>query len=162
MPRSGSVLRQTVGWLLAGISVMVAGLAADSAWRAATALEVGLHGDFHSVTHKGQGSAQVARDRQGKRWLRLAAGFRTYPDDSLQVCLSPIPDAEDTDSVLQAGMICVGALGHDSNKGRESRFSIPATLDLTRFRTVVIWSERAKVNFTSAPLQKVNEVSSIW
>jgi hypothetical protein len=115
-------------------------------WGVTRSDHVILAGSFHSVTHKGHGRAEVVEQRSGERYLRLV-DFQTYPAENLEVCLSPLPDVENTESVRDAGRHCIGALS-----AKSPRFSLPSALDLKRFRTVVIWSSAASVTFTAAPL----------
>src|SRR5882762_7544554 len=67
-----------------------------------------LAGDFHSVAHKGTGQAQVVALSDGRRMLRLL-DVKTYPAPELEVCLVGAPDAEDNDTVLQSGLVCLGS-----------------------------------------------------
>lgn len=144
------------GWrrLLSGrIAILVVLVAAGATltWRMGRHSHVILAGSFHTVTHKGHGKAEIVEEKNGARYVQLVH-FQTYPAEGLRVCLAPLPDAENTESVRDAGMNCVGTLA-----GPEKRFAIPSTVDLGRFRTVVIWNPLAAVNFTAAaPLHRVN------
>ncbi|HLK61801.1 MAG TPA: DM13 domain-containing protein [Bryobacteraceae bacterium] len=107
-----------------------------------------VSGTFHSVAHKGTGEAQVIELPGGSRTLRLP-DVKTYPADDLEVCMIGAPDAEDNETVLQAGQVCVGSY---SSKRTYAAYPLPARLDLQRYRAVIIWSRRYQVNFTTAPL----------
>ena len=107
-----------------------------------------LSGAFHSVAHKGEGEARVIELPGGSRTLRLL-DVRTYPAEDLEVCLIGAPDAEDNDTVVQAGQVCLGSY---SSKTAYAAYPLPAQLDLERYRAVTIWSRRYGVNFTTAPL----------
>jgi hypothetical protein len=107
-----------------------------------------LSGAFHSVAHKGEGEARVIELPGGSRTLRLL-DVKTYPAEDLEVCLFGAPDAEDNDTVVQAGQICLGSY---SSKAAYAAYPLPRELDLLRYRAVTIWSRRYRVNFTTAPL----------
>jgi hypothetical protein len=104
-----------------------------------------LSGSFHSVVHKGAGEARVVAGADGRRILRLG-GVKTYPGNDLQVCLVGAPDAEDNDTVRQAGFECLGKFAATGS------YELPAGLDLKKYRAVTIWSRDSQVNFTTAPL----------
>lgn len=106
-----------------------------------------LSGNFHSVAHKGSGEARVVMTR-GQRFLRLL-DIRTYPASDLQVCLVAAPDAEDNDTVKQAGFACLGGY---NPKDAFVAYAVPAGVDLERYRSVTVWSRSYEVNFTTAPL----------
>lgn len=107
-----------------------------------------LRGSFHSVTHKGAGEALVVRTHSGDRLVRLR-GFKTYPAPDLDVCLVSARDAEDTETVVNSGFVCLGPIAETQ---AYASFPVPAGLDLDRHRAVAIWSRRHRTNFTTAPL----------
>jgi hypothetical protein len=104
-----------------------------------------LSGSFHSVAHKGTGEARVVVAADGRRLVRLL-DVKTYPGQDLQVCLVGAPDAEDNDTVRQAGFECVGKFV------ARGSYELPGGMDLQRYRAVTIWSVDYQVNFTTAPL----------
>jgi hypothetical protein len=104
-----------------------------------------LRGSFHSVAHKGTGEARIIGGGAGGLVLTLE-GVKTYPGQDLQVCLVGAPDAEDNETVRQAGFECVGRFAAMGS------YVLPLRLDLERFRAVTIWSPVYQVNFTTAPL----------
>jgi hypothetical protein len=119
------------------------------AWRYSTgASRAILAGNFHSVAHKGTGEAQIAERMDGIRELRLIR-LKTYPAGDLDVCMVGAPDAADNATVRRVGLLCLGPL---DSKRPDSTFSIPASLDLQRYRAVTIWSRSYSVNFTTAAL----------
>jgi hypothetical protein len=61
-----------------------------------------------------------------------------------------VPDAEDNDTVRQAGFVCVGSF---DAKAESKVFAVPGSVNLEKYRAVTIWSRRYQVNFTTAPLQ---------
>jgi hypothetical protein len=133
--------------ILGGVLVVSTGALAWSAW--GNPERQLLAGDFHSVAHKGTGEVRVVQLADGRRVLRLA-GVKTYPGQDLQVCLVAAPDAEDNETVRQAGAVCVGKFGAGVVS---STYELPAAVNLARYRAVTIWSREYGVNFTTAPLQ---------
>jgi hypothetical protein len=107
-----------------------------------------LAGNFHSVAHKGTGEARVVALSDGRRMLRLL-GVKTYPAPELEVCLVGAPDAEDNDTVLQSGLVCLGSY---DPKAAYVSYPLPPPVDIGRYRAVAIWSRGYQVNFTTAPL----------
>ena len=107
-----------------------------------------LEGQFHSVAHKGTGEARMVAVSGGGRLLRLL-DVKTYPAPDLEVCLVDAPDAEDNDTVVQAGSIC---LGRYDPRAAFVTYPVPATVDTGRYRAVAIWNRAYGVNFTTAPL----------
>jgi hypothetical protein len=115
------------------------------AWRLSGKEKVLLAGSFHSVAHKGSGTAQIVQLSDGRLMLRLIQP-KTYPSSNLDVCLIGAPDAEDNDTARDAGLICVGSFRSSAS------YSLPASTDLVRYRAVTIWDHSYQVNFTTAPL----------
>ncbi len=107
-----------------------------------------LVGSFHSVAHKGAGTARIVERSDGTRLLELV-WLKTYPAADLEVCMVNAPDAEDNATVREAGFYCLGAL---DQKQSNQIYPIPTDLDLNRYRAVTIWSTSYQVNFTTAPL----------
>ena len=105
-------------------------------------------GTFHGVHHETKGMATILRLADGKRVLRLS-GFETSNGPDVRVYLVAASDATDNDTVTNAGFIEVGAL--KGNIG-DQNYDVPASIDLTKYRTVTIWCRRFGVNFGSAPL----------
>jgi hypothetical protein len=130
------------GWLLIAAVFLTGGAIA---WKLSARERVLMAGSFHSVAHKGAGTAQVVQFDNGRRVLRLIQA-KTYPSNDLDVCLIAAPDAEDNDTVRQAGFVCLGSFGN------LRPFPVPASIDLSRYRAVTIWNRAYNVNFTTAPL----------
>ncbi|MDX2150713.1 MAG: DM13 domain-containing protein [Bryobacteraceae bacterium] len=126
---------------------LLAGLVAIPLVR--TPEKVLLSGEFHSVAHKGAGQARIVSTAGGQNLLKIV-NLKTYPGSMLQVCLVAAPDAEDNDTVLASGHVCLGPwLGAKTGLGV---YPVPAALDLNRYRAVSIWQPEYRVNFTTAPL----------
>ena len=107
-------------------------------------------GAFHAVHHETKGAATILSLADGKRVLRLSE-FETSNGPDVRVYLVASTDATDNETVTNAGFIEVGAL--KGNIG-DQNYDVPATVDLTKYRTVTIWCRRFGVNFGSAPLTK--------
>ncbi len=107
-----------------------------------------LTGQFHGVAHETEGTATVYRLSDGSHLLRLT-DFRTSNGPDVQVYLVKASDADDADTVTQAGFLPLGKL-----KGTEGdqNYEIPADIDLGTYRSVTIWCARFSVNFGTAPL----------
>ena len=105
-------------------------------------------GDFHSNAHETRGNASVIDVGGGRRVLRLT-NFATSNGPDVRVYLVAAADVHDNAVVKTAGFIELGAM--KGNIG-DQNYEIPATVDLTRYRTVTIWCKRFSVNFGSAPL----------
>ena len=108
-------------------------------------------GTFHSVAHETQGTASIHRLADGSRVLRFT-DFTTSNGPDVQVYLVAAQDANDNDSVKQAGFVHVAAL--KGNVG-DQNYEIPADLDLDKYRAVTIWCRRFGVNFGTAALHPV-------
>jgi len=59
------------------------------------------------------------------------------------------PDANDNETVTQAGFIHLGALKGTSG---DQNYDVPADVDLAQYRAVTVWCRRFGVNFATAPL----------
>jgi hypothetical protein len=106
-------------------------------------------GDFHAVAHETKGAAAIYQLADGKRVLRFT-GFETSNGPDVHVYLVAADDANDSDTVKQAGFVEIGSL--KGNIG-DQNYDLPSDLDLTKYRTVTIWCQRFGVNFGTAPLQ---------
>ena len=105
-------------------------------------------GMFHSNAHETTGSATILSLADGRRVLRLT-DFSTSNGPDVRVYLVAAADVTDDETVKTAGFIELGPM--KGNKG-DQNYEIPATVDLSAYRTVTIWCKRFSVNFGSAPL----------
>ena len=105
-------------------------------------------GPFHNGAHETKGNAAVLELSSGKRILRLTE-FETSNGPDLRVLLIAAGDATDSDTVTNSAPIELGRL--KSTSGNQS-YSVPAGVDLARYRAVTIWSHGLGVNFGTAPL----------
>lgn len=116
--------------------------------RAPSALRTLASGTFHSVHHETKGTATVLALGGGDRVLRLS-DFATSNGPDVRVYLVAAADAFDNGTVTEAGFVELGPL--KGNIG-DQNYSIPASLDLSKYRAVTIWCKRFDVNFGSAAL----------
>ena len=105
-------------------------------------------GNFHKVAHDTKGTATVYELPDGRRTLRLT-DFETSNGPDVRVYLVAAHDANDNDTVKQAGFVEVGAL--KGNVG-DQNYDLPADVDLGKYKAVTIWCRRFGVNFGTAPL----------
>jgi len=105
-------------------------------------------GAFHNGSHETRGTATVHQLADGSRVLRFT-GFETSNGPDVQVYLIAADDAKDNDTVTKAGFVNVGPL--KGNVG-DQNYTLPADVDLAKYRAVTIWCRRFGVNFGTAPL----------
>ncbi len=98
--------------------------------------------------HRGSGDATVYELEDGTQVLRLETLDITNGPD-LHVFLAPVADASERDDVMAEGYLDLGGL--KGNKGNQN-YPIPASLDLERPWTVVIYCVPFHVIFSTAPL----------
>ena len=117
--------------------------AADEAVRA---------GRFHEGSHGGHpivGGAGIHALPGGGYELRRGTDFRTVPGPDLVVYVSSAPDARDDATVSNSPGFSAGPL--QSVKGAQS-YPMPAGFDPGSAGSVVIWCQRYRVQFGTAPL----------
>lgn len=105
-------------------------------------------GSFKGLAHETKGTAAIYQLGDGKRTLRLTE-FETSNGPDVHVYLVAAPEANDNETVKQAGFIDLGSM--KGNKG-DQNYDIPADVDLNKYRSVSIWCARFGVNFGSAAL----------
>jgi hypothetical protein len=113
-----------------------------------TAPQAIAEGNFRSVAHETKGAAKIFQLPDGKRVLRFT-GFETSNGPDVRVLLVAAPDANDNDTVKNAGYVEVGKL--KGNVG-DQNYDLPAGVDLNKYKAVTIWCNRFSVNFATAPL----------
>jgi hypothetical protein len=106
-------------------------------------------GQFHKVAHDSKGTATIYEIGNGKRVLRFT-DFETSNGPALHVYLVAAGDANDNETIKQAGFIELGSL--KGNVG-DQNYDVPADTDLSKYRAVTIWCQRFGVNFGTAPLE---------
>lgn len=105
-------------------------------------------GSFYDLFHVGGGQALVYQLVDGSRILRLE-DFEVDNGPELHVYLFPNDPVTTSIGVDIPGSYDLGRL--KGNIG-DQNYEIPADLDLSQFKSVVIWCEPFKVTFIAAPL----------
>jgi hypothetical protein len=119
----------------------------DEVHEAAPAARTLSTASFRSYEHASAGRARVLALSDGRRYVRFE-DFHTSNGPALKVYLSAAPaggpgDAFD-DRYLNLGDL-KGNIG-------EQNYAIPRAVDLSRYRSVVVWCARFHVPFAAAPL----------
>ncbi len=105
-------------------------------------------GGFGSLEHGTTGRAIVVELADGRRFLRLE-DLDTSNGPDLRVYLTDQPLSDDWYVWDDGEVVDLGAL--KGNVG-SSNYEISAGLDLSRFRTAVVWCRRFEVGFGVAPI----------
>jgi len=105
-------------------------------------------GSFYDVAHVGSGLAGLYQLANGSRILRLE-NFQVENGPDLYVYLVPLESVPNTAGSEIAGSVSLGKL--KGNIG-DQNYDIPADLDLSQFKSVVIWCQAFAVPFSAAPL----------
>lgn len=107
-------------------------------------------GNFNAIDglHKGEGAATIYRQPDGMHIVRLDA-FHVTNGPDLYVYLSGHPAPTDSAQLHQGGAIEVARL--KGNIGSQN-YELPAGVDISRFRSVVIYCKQFSVVFSSAEL----------
>ncbi len=121
---------------------------ATSASVAAAEMSMLAHGSFYSVAHVGSGEAGIYQLTDGTQILRLT-NFQVENGPDLYVYLVPIDPVPNQSGSDIAGSINLGPL--KGNVG-DQNYNIPAGLDLSQYKSVVIWCQAFAVPFSAAPL----------
>jgi hypothetical protein len=98
--------------------------------------------------HKGEGRALLVRLPDGRRFIRFE-NFRVTNGPDLYVYLSGHPAPRTREQLHQGGAVEVALL--KGNVGNQN-YELPATLDVGKFKSVVIYCKRFSVLFASATL----------
>jgi hypothetical protein len=107
-----------------------------------------LQGTFYDIIHVGKGQALVYQLADGSHILRLQ-DFEVDNGPELHVYLVPIDPIPGSIGVEIPGSVDLGAL--KGNLG-DQNYELPADLDLSQFKSVVIWCQPFRVPFIAAPL----------
>jgi len=104
-------------------------------------------GGFRSLEHHTTGLALVVERADGTRYLRFE-DLETSNGPDLHVYLSEIPAGDDWyaygDRFVDLGKL-------KGNVG-DQNYAIPANVDLSKYKSAVIWCKRFSVGFAVAPL----------
>lgn len=109
-------------------------------------------GQFGAVDglHKGQGSARLFRLSDGQRILRLEE-FKVTNGPDLYVYLSGHAAPRNSGQLHDGGALEVGRL--KGNIGNQN-YALPADVDLSKFKSVVIYCKQFSVVFSTAELSR--------
>jgi len=105
-------------------------------------------GTFRSGEHATSGNAIVYKLASGERVLRLTE-FATSNGPDVHIYLVAAGDVTDNATVKTAGFVDLGSL--KGNIG-DQNYTVPADVDLSKYRAVTVWCARFGVNFGTAPL----------
>ncbi|MGH2573746.1 MAG: DM13 domain-containing protein [Actinomycetota bacterium] len=105
-------------------------------------------GAFQSLEHETTGRAIVLQRADGTRYLRFE-DLRTSNGPDLHVYLSEIPASDDWYAYGER-FVSLGKL--KGNIG-DQNYRIPKDLDLSKYKSAVIWCKRFSVGFAVAPLE---------
>lgn len=106
-------------------------------------------GQFHGFTGKhGSGTARLLAMDDGSHLVRFE-GLDTSNGPDLRVYLSAAP-ADGDEAAHDDDFVDLGDL--TANRG-DQNYAVPADVDVTRYRSVVVWCRRFSVGFAAAPLE---------
>ena len=108
------------------------------------------------AVHKGSGKALLYRLPDGQHLLRFE-DFRTTNGPDLVVYLAAHPAPASADDVTDSGFISLGKL--KGNVGNQN-YLVPANIDVSTYRSAVIWCELFGVLFSPAPLEIADDGDS--
>ena len=101
------------------------------------------------AVHRGSGRALLYRLGDGRHLLRFE-DFRTTNGPDLVVYLATHPAPTSADDVTDSGYISLGKL--KGNVGSQN-YVVPANIDVSAYKSAVIWCELFGVLFSPAPLE---------
>lgn len=143
-----ALLNTTVDETLPGATALASpGPGASSPSLAAGSRSVLANGQFRSLEHETTGRAELVRLADGRVFLRIE-DLDTLNGPDLRVYLSEVPAGSDPHAYSE-DFVDLGAL--KGNKGNQN-YLVPKGVDLTRFKSAVIWCRRFSVGFGVAPL----------
>jgi hypothetical protein len=105
-------------------------------------------GDFRGLEHSTTGRARLVELQDGSRFVRLE-DLDTSDGPDLRIYLTDQPVSDEWGIWDDGEYLDLGAL--KGNVG-DSNYRVPENVDLSRFRTVVIWCRRFTVGFGVAPV----------
>jgi hypothetical protein len=108
-------------------------------------------GTFHGVAHKTSGRATVYHGSQGNV-LRLTH-FKTSDGPNTHVLLIAAADAKDDENIFGEKLDHLD-LGPLKGTEGDQNYTLPANVDLSKYKSVAVYCERFNVTFGAAPLEK--------
>ncbi len=106
-------------------------------------------GQFEDAEYATDGSARIVRLADGTRFLRIE-NFSTSQAPVIQVAFSAAPSGGEWGSYDDVRFAPIGTLKALSGN---QNYEIPQGLDLSGFRSVVIWCDKYDVALGTAPVQ---------
>nr|WP_244868058.1 DM13 domain-containing protein [Vannielia litorea] len=100
------------------------------------------------AAHRGTGTARIVTLPGGRVEVQLT-DFEVTNGPDLELWLSDQPDPQGSSEVAGGNWVSLGLL--KGNIGNQS-YTVPPSIDATRFRSVVVWCEQFGVLFSPAPL----------
>jgi len=113
-----------------------------------TARQTLATGTFHTALHPTSGVASVYQATDGTRILRLTH-FTTSNGPDVHIYFVTAQNPTDNDSVKDAQYIDLGVI--KGNVG-DQNYNLGPNVDLSKYRSVVVWCKRFAFNFGYAPL----------
>lgn len=108
-------------------------------------------GELYPIERKGEGKLEVYRLRDGSLQMRLE-DFYVSPNVDLEIEVSSLAEPRSTDGFFEAPHehvamvpITTGSINYD----------VPDTIDLDRWRSIVIWCEPLHIAYAAATLESV-------
>jgi hypothetical protein len=105
-------------------------------------------GAFYNIVHEGEGQASIYQLADGLRVLRFES-FTVLNGPDLYVYLVP---ADPVPNVIGQDYMVFHNLGALKGNTGDQNYELPADLDLSLYKSVVIWCRAFKVPFAAAPL----------
>lgn len=106
-------------------------------------------GAFRSGEHRTTGTVSLLQLADGRRFVRLDH-LSTSNGPDVRIWLSAASSVAPDGTVRNAAYLDVGGL--QANHG-DQNYAVPASADLSQYRSVVIWCRRFHVVFGAAPLR---------
>jgi hypothetical protein len=103
---------------------------------------------MYNVDEEGEGTARIYELPGGSRMIRLENFFVTINSD-LELRLSELPNPKTTDEVVKAPWTMVAPL--KATVGNMN-YEVPATVDLSRYKSIVIWCEITRNVYAAASI----------
>jgi hypothetical protein len=120
---------------------------APAAAPARPAVRTLAHGRFRSYEHSSRGRVRVIELADGRRYVRFE-DFRTSNGPALKVYLSAAPASGPGDAFDDRYLDLGDLKGNIGNQN----YRVARSVDLGRYRSVVVWCDRFSVAFAAAPL----------
>jgi len=106
-------------------------------------------GTFHTALHPTNGIASIYQAMDGTRILRFT-NFTTSNGPDVHIYVVDAQNPTDNDSVKGAQYIDLGVM--KGNVG-DQNYTLGPNVDLSKYRSVVVWCRRFAFNFGYAPLK---------